>query len=97
MKTIIRLQYVIAFLSFVMFINACSDESNFTNLENNIQQNTIFLSQEKEALLFMLEEEKLARDTYQYLNCHNAQEKDPDVGGMFRLSYDQSVEDEQIR
>lgn len=68
MKTVIRMQYVVAFLSFVMLINACSDESNFTDLENNIQPNTIFLSQEKEALLFMLEEEKLARDTYQYLN-----------------------------
>ena len=68
MKTALKIPYVLAFLSISMLINACSDESNFTNFENNIQENTVFLSQEKEALLFMLEEEKLARDTYQFLN-----------------------------
>jgi hypothetical protein len=67
MKTALKIPYVLAFLSISMLINACSDESNFTNFENNIQENTVFLSQEKEALLFMLEEEKLARDTYQFL------------------------------
>lgn len=67
MKTALKIPYVLAFLTISMLINSCSDESNFTNFENNIQENTVFLSQEKEALLFMLEEEKLARDTYQFL------------------------------
>ena len=46
----------------VSFITSCSDS-------NNIQSNTITLSDtDLEALLFMLEEEKLARDTYEFLD-----------------------------
>lgn len=68
MKTILKIQYLFAFVSFIMFTNACSEDSEDIFLANNITENTTILQQDTEALLFMLEEEKLARDTYQYLN-----------------------------
>ncbi len=56
MKAKFFIAIVIALLSF-----SCSDDDN--------NSNSISLSQEeKDGLLFMLEEEKLARDTYIYMN-----------------------------
>jgi hypothetical protein len=53
-----------------MFTNACSNESEeeyiLDNIDN-IEENTSILPEDSEALIFMLEEEKLARDTYKYL------------------------------
>lgn len=46
---------------------ACNKEDQIDTPQNNTSQNTIS-EQEKEILLFMLEEEKLARDTYRYLD-----------------------------
>jgi hypothetical protein len=45
------------------FLNSCTDDDN----DNEIVNQTITES-DKAALIFMLEEEKLARDTYTYLN-----------------------------
>ena len=48
-----------------MFITSCSNDDN----DNALSQNNPTITQsDTEALLFMLEEEKLARDTYVYLN-----------------------------
>ncbi|MFH6768858.1 DUF2202 domain-containing protein [Gaetbulibacter aquiaggeris] len=49
----------------ISFMTSCSDSNN----DNNQSINTIELSvTDTEALLFMLEEEKLARDTYEFLD-----------------------------
>ena len=45
-----------------------SCENDETNMELDNQQNTAISITDQEALLFMLEEEKLARDTYIYLD-----------------------------
>ncbi|HIC32592.1 MAG TPA: DUF2202 domain-containing protein, partial [Flavobacteriaceae bacterium] len=50
------------------FLYACSsDNDNNNNLNNNVPNQTL-TDADKDALLFMLEEEKLARDTYMFLN-----------------------------
>ncbi|WP_445715063.1 DUF2202 domain-containing protein [Flavobacterium sp.] len=56
MKAKFFIAIVIALLSF-----SCSDDDNNSN-------STSLSQQEKDGLLFMLEEEKLARDTYIYMN-----------------------------
>ena len=48
------------------FFTAC--ENNETDISLDKQKNTAISLEDKEALLFMLEEEKLARDTYDYLD-----------------------------
>ncbi len=48
------------------FITSCSD--NDTNETNDITVVEPLNDSDKEALLFMLEEEKLARDTYEFLD-----------------------------
>lgn len=54
---------LIAFVSVNLFMS-CSNDNEAQDAEINTQ-----LSQaDKDALLFMLEEEKMARDTYEYLN-----------------------------
>jgi len=65
---------VVLVISFT-FLNGCSDNNDDIeneNIENNDDSNDltngILTETDKEALLFMLEEEKLARDTYTYLN-----------------------------
>lgn len=65
----------ILFISFAFF-NGCSDNDEIDDIVNEgINNNTpndspkeILTAADKAALLFMLEEEKLARDTYIYLN-----------------------------
>ncbi|TBN00409.1 DUF2202 domain-containing protein [Hyunsoonleella flava] len=65
----------ILFISFAFF-NGCSDNDEINDIVNEgINNNTpndtpkeILTAADKAALLFMLEEEKLARDTYIYLN-----------------------------
>lgn len=47
------------------FLYACSDDVNEANRNN---ENQILTELDSASLLFMLEEEKLARDTYAYLN-----------------------------
>lgn len=46
----------------VIFMTSCNDEEN-----NDIQEISVLTQTEKDALLFMIEEEKLARDAYAYL------------------------------
>ena len=46
----------------VIFMTSCNDEEN-----SDIQEMTVITPTEKDALLFMIEEEKLARDAYAYL------------------------------
>ena len=62
LNTIKIVKIVLLILS-ILFITSCSDTNN------NQSTNTINLSDtDREALLFMLEEEKLARDTYEFLD-----------------------------
>lgn len=66
MKDLKNIFPVIIVLFSLAFFTACNKEDTNETLNQN---NTEFLSEEdKKALLFMLEEEKLARDTYTYLN-----------------------------
>lgn len=65
---------IVLVISFT-FLNGCSDNNDDVeneNIENNDDSNDltngVLTETDKEALLFMLEEEKLARDTYTYLN-----------------------------
>ena len=48
------------------FLCACSNDNEDNNSANTINQT--LTESDKNALLFMLEEEKLARDTYIFLN-----------------------------
>jgi len=59
----IKIVKIVFLILSVLFITSCSDTNN------NQSTNTINLSDtDREALLFMLEEEKLARDTYEFLD-----------------------------
>ena len=71
MKTplLIRKSAVLILTISLSFLYACSDDD--TNNSDDLMDETTELTlkeTDKEALLFMLEEEKLARDTYTYLN-----------------------------
>ena len=50
------------------FLYACDSDNDNNNPNNNNVLNQTLTDADKEALLFMLEEEKLARDTYIFLN-----------------------------
>ena len=67
MKKLLFIQVILILVVAVSFtfLTACSDDNNEVNIENIDQTLT---ESDKEALLFMLEEEKLARDTYNYLD-----------------------------
>jgi len=73
MKYLKKVNLAIMFLLFISisFFSACSDDNTLENLNDDITLealNNIDLTQaDKDAMLFMLEEEKLARDTYKYL------------------------------
>lgn len=55
----------IVMLTSMVFLTSCSNDDDDTDqIANNIE----FTQADKDALLFMLEEEKLARDTYDYLD-----------------------------
>lgn len=60
MKTV-RLLIMATGIVFINFFTACSSN------DDNTPNNTEITQADKDALLFMLEEEKLARDTYAYL------------------------------
>ena len=65
-----RLISVVILILAIPSLMGCSEDS--VNDDNTISDNTTvsqtLTDSDKEALLFMLEEEKLARDTYIYLN-----------------------------
>ena len=46
----------------ITFMTSCNDEES-----NDIQETSVLTQTEKDALIFMIEEEKLARDAYAYL------------------------------
>ncbi|MCL9808891.1 DUF2202 domain-containing protein [Flavobacterium luminosum] len=53
--------FIIKAIMIVLFTVSCSDNEDNT-------KNVVLTPKEKEGVLFMLEEEKLARDTYNYMN-----------------------------
>ncbi|MDY2586848.1 DUF2202 domain-containing protein [Winogradskyella aquimaris] len=61
-----RVTLLIVLMLSLSFLCACSDDNEENNSENTLTQN--LNESDKNALLFMLEEEKLARDTYIFLN-----------------------------
>lgn len=71
----IKVYSILSGFLFVGFMLSCSDNDDFNgmNVENNLIetdniQNVDLTEADTDALLFMLEEEKLARDTYKFLN-----------------------------
>lgn len=67
MKAILRIQFIVMFIILIMYTNACSNDSEDEYVVDDFVENTIISQEDSEGLLFMLEEEKLARDTYKYL------------------------------
>ena len=68
-KTSTSINAILIFILFVTFFYGCNDNNN--DITDDIIDDTTTQSiteADKAALLFMLEEEKLARDTYSYLN-----------------------------
>ena len=63
MKSVKKLTHLFIFVLLVSFSSSCSK----SNLEEVLSSSPLE-QKDKEALLFMLEEEKLARDTYTYIN-----------------------------
>ncbi|MDH7912757.1 DUF2202 domain-containing protein [Winogradskyella sp. SYSU M77433] len=61
-----QLTLLLVFVLSLSFLSACSDDDG-DNTNGNVLNQTLTES-DINALLFMLEEEKLARDTYRYLN-----------------------------
>lgn len=68
MKRVTKIQYLFTFIILITLTYACSNDSENEYLAENIEENITILEQDAEALLFMLEEEKLARDTYEFLD-----------------------------
>ncbi len=62
----IRRAIVVLGLLTVSVFTACSNDDSQTSLDD--LENISITQKDKDALLFMLEEEKLARDTYNYLD-----------------------------
>lgn len=59
--------YTVFIFSLLLFFSACSSDDS-EPIENNISETSVVVTQlEKDALLFMMEEERLARDVYNYL------------------------------
>lgn len=59
---------VLLVILFSTFLTSCSDNEHETNETwNSMESKAILLQSDTDALLFMLEEEKLARDTYEFL------------------------------
>ncbi|WP_159949261.1 DUF2202 domain-containing protein [Polaribacter septentrionalilitoris] len=67
MKTILKIQYIFTFIILIISTNACSNDSEDEFIGDKIEENITILQEDADALLFMLEEEKLARDTYSIL------------------------------
>ena len=72
---IIKVYSILASFLFLGFMMSCSNNDDFNgmNVETNLIetdniQNEDLTEADTDALLFMLEEEKLARDTYKFLN-----------------------------
>jgi len=68
---LIRVISILILSLWITFFYACSEDKNdLENFEEIIDDptNQTLTEADKKALLFMLEEEKLARDTYDYLD-----------------------------
>ena len=68
-KTIKTFAFVLGLIAISTFLSCSNDDTNNTlNDENEIIDNFSISQADSDALLFMLEEEKLARDTYNFLD-----------------------------
>ena len=74
-KAIKKTVHLFLMITFAILIHGCSEDSDdtldiFNNQDDivNLDDNVTVSEEDSAALLFMLEEEKLARDTYEYLN-----------------------------
>lgn len=68
MKSLVNTRISLAVITLFTASWSMSCENDETDITLDNQQNTAISLEDKEALLFMLEEEKLARDTYIYLD-----------------------------
>jgi len=69
MKSIAKTRILLSAITFIIITSLFMGcENNGTETPMNDQQGTAISLEDQEALLFMLEEEKLARDTYIYLD-----------------------------
>lgn len=68
MKSLAKTRISLAVITLLMASWFMSCENDGTDIIIDNQQNTAISLEDQEALLFMLEEEKLARDTYIYLD-----------------------------
>lgn len=69
MKSIAKTRILLSAITFIIITSLFMGcENNGTETPMNNQQGTAIPLEDQEALLFMLEEEKLARDTYIYLD-----------------------------
>ena len=64
-KTHQIINIIVVFILTTLFTNSCSSDSNSNT---NLETIDLISPEDQEALLFMLEEEKLARDTYSFLS-----------------------------
>lgn len=64
MKKSIKSLPLLIFASFLMMATSCSENNDYVE---SIEESEMISPEDETALLFMIEEEKLARDTYQYL------------------------------
>ncbi len=62
-----KLSYIAIGILSLGFLASCDNNNSDDNLDANLLENNL-IQTDKESLLFMLEEEKLARDTYNYLD-----------------------------
>ncbi|PWG05619.1 DUF2202 domain-containing protein [Polaribacter aquimarinus] len=68
MKAKNKIQYLFTFILLILIANACSKDIEDEFIVDVTEENVTIIQEDSEALLFMLEEEKLARDTYKYLH-----------------------------
>ena len=68
MKSLVKTRISLAVITLFTASWLMSCENDVTDISLDNQKNTAFSLEDQEALLFMLEEEKLARDTYIYLD-----------------------------
>lgn len=91
-----RVTLLIVLMLSLSFLCACSDDNEENNSENTLTQN--LNESGKNALLFMLEEEKLARDIYillynqwslnQFANIKNSEQMHMDAVESMLIQYD---------
>ncbi|WP_273568542.1 DUF2202 domain-containing protein [Maribacter halichondriae] len=66
MKTFKNTRILITIFGLFTLVTACNNDGSDESIDD--LENAVIGNEDKEALLFMLEEEKLARDTYRFLD-----------------------------